>query len=231
MRLLRLLVAALLGCLGICAAADQRSDQISGLVESAATGNNVLQAGLVDPMVLPTRGFDTIPLQTKLARGFGDDVFRDVGCRAGIYMPLETYLTTLGLDSTANFLGDLKTFEADGGRTVVSYFDFGPSHRSKHADDKADEKAVLFLAGLGSLMQSWSPVLLQGLATSHRVVMLDYPGQGMSKVALDFGAQAAAPTLLVPRQHSSLPSQRKVKKKCQGNFRVTWLYCKGNIAT
>ena len=182
MRLLRLLVAALLGCLGICAAADQRSDQISGLMESAATGDNVLQAGLVDPMVLPTRGFDTIPLQTKLARGFGDDVFRDVGCRAGIYMPLETYLTTLGLDSTANFLGDLKTFEADGGRTVVSYFDFGPSHRSKHADDKADEKAVLFLAGLGSLMQSWSPVLLQGLATSHRVVMLDYPGQGMSKV-------------------------------------------------
>jgi pimeloyl-ACP methyl ester carboxylesterase len=140
---------------------------------------NVLMAGLVDPMVLPTHGWDTSPPQAKLARRFGDDVFRDVGCRSGQFMSLHKYLVTLGMDSTADFLGDMKTFEADEGRTVISYFDFGPFYTGPN---QAEEKAVLFLPGLGSLMRSWSPVLLQGLATTHRVVMLDYPGQGLSKI-------------------------------------------------
>ena len=84
------------------------------------------------------------------------------------------------MSTTAAFLGPHQTFETDEGRTVVSYFDFGPTSR---ASNGTEEKALLFLAGLGSLMRSWSPVLLQGLAANQRVIIMDYPGQGESKVS------------------------------------------------
>ena len=120
-------------------------------------------------MVLPTVGNDTIPSQRALSRKFGDDVYQDIGCRSGMFMSLNSYLTRLGMDTTANFLGEKKTFETDEGRTEVTYFDFGPFQQQSDAEE---QKAVLFLAGLGSLMRSWSPVCIE-LSEPHTARLTD----------------------------------------------------------
>lgn len=131
--------------------------------------------------MLPTVGNDTVPSQSSLARKFGDDVYRDIGCESGIFRSLNSYLISLGMETTAAFLGPHRRFETDEGRTVISYFDFGPGAQSVNGGEEP-EKAILFLAGMGSLMRSWSPVLLQGLASNQRVILMDYPGQGESSL-------------------------------------------------
>lgn len=98
---------------------------------------------------------------------FGDDVYKYIGCAAGMYQDAKSFEEELGMDTTANFLGPGKRF--DGDRISIHYFDFG---------NKESGESILLLAGLGSLMRSWSPILVQGLAVYNRVVMMDYPGQG-----------------------------------------------------
>ena len=109
-----------------------------------------------------------LPLATPVSlQRFGDDVYKYVGCAAGMYQNVTAYEQSLGMDTTANFLGESQRF--DGDRISIQYFDFG---------NKDSGKAMILLAGLGSLMRSWSPILLQGLAVNNRILIMDYPGQG-----------------------------------------------------
>jgi len=109
-----------------------------------------------------------LPLATPVSlQRFGDDVYKYVGCAAGMYQNVTAYEQSLGMDTTANFLGESQRF--DGDRISIQYFDFG---------NKDSGKAMILLAGLGSLMRSWSPILLQGLAVNNRMIIMDYPGQG-----------------------------------------------------
>jgi len=109
-----------------------------------------------------------LPIDTPVAlQRFGDDVYKYVGCAAGMYQDVTTYEESLGMDTTANFLGPIQRFEGD--RISIQYFDFG---------NKESGKAMILLPGLGSLMRSWSPILLQGLGVHNRMIIMDYPGQG-----------------------------------------------------
>jgi len=115
-----------------------------------------------------------MPLDVSIAplQEFGDDVYKYIGCAAGMYQSAKDYEIELGMDTTASFLGPGQRFEGD--RISIHYFDFG---------NKESGQSILMLVGLGSLMRSWSPILMQGLAVYNRIIMMDYPGQGRNPVA------------------------------------------------
>jgi len=159
-------------------------------------------------MVLPTVGNDTIPSQRALSRKFGDDVYRDIGCQSGMFMSLKLYLTTLGMDTTADFLGEMKTFKTDEGRTEVTYFDFGPFQQQS---DTEEQKAVLFLAGLGSLMRSWSPVCIE-LSEPHAARLND--ALSLARRASPSPARPPEP----PPRPGRKPTRRHARPSRPGNI-------------
>jgi pimeloyl-ACP methyl ester carboxylesterase len=68
------------------------------------------------------------------------------------------------------------------GRTTVAWYERGSG------------APLLMLTGTGSTMAEWDPALLRRLARGHRLILLDYPGVGMSGPwhGRDFGSVADA---------------------------------------
>ena len=107
--------------------------------------------------------------------------------------------------TTGDFLGPMRRFEGD--RISIGYFDFG---------NKESSSAIMMLVGLGSLMRSWQPALLQFLAAYSRVIIFDYPGQGnysyiynstenpLPEYSIDFMAKSSFALL----QHLGLDNQQ-----------------------
>jgi pimeloyl-ACP methyl ester carboxylesterase len=68
--------------------------------------------------------------------------------------------------TTERFRAEVKTAEL--GDTEVAYYERG------------EGEPLVMLVGTGSTMAEWDPALLELLAEDHRLILLDYPGLGMS---------------------------------------------------
>ena len=71
-----------------------------------------------------------------------------------------------------------------------------------------NEEPLLLLNGTASPMNEWDPLLLQSLAAHHRVIVLDYPGLGLSGPSPSRWSFPAAADWIAEFMGSAIPERR-----------------------